>query len=485
MRSAITNARIKAAQVYRSDDRGATWKQVNTADMINHSGTYGWVFGQIRVDPKNPDVVYTMGIQLNRSTDGGKTFAAVNGPATDSVTGDAAGRVHVDHHGLWIDPADTNKLYNANDGGFYRSHDGGKTWIFAASAAGAQFYNVMLDRSTPLWAYGSIQDHGSRRGRIALSADRRVSAVAWEDAPGGEGSHHAIDPSSNVVYSHGFYGNFTRTDLEAQARARAERQKAGQPPLPSWQDRSGVTGIEPKADPDEELRAQWMAPIIVSPHDGSVIYAGYQFLFRSPDRGDSWSRISPDLTGNNPEEMLRKHSSAIPYQTVVALTESSKKAGLLYVGTDDGRIHSTADTGKEWVELTSRIPVRKWISRIVASEHDEATVYITQQGRSDDDFAPYVWKSTDSGKTFTSIASNLPAGAVNVIREDPRDRNTLYAGTDIGVFVSRDGGNKWDVLGGGLPSVQVSDLQISARDNLMVIATYGRGVWALDLAKIK
>jgi len=480
----IENARIKAAEVYRTDDGAATWRKVSVADMINHSGTYGWVFGQLRVDPTNPDVVYTMGLALNRSTDGGQTFAAVNGPAADSVTGEDTGRVHGDHHGLWIDPADPRKLYNVNDGGFYRTHDGGATWIFAASAAGAQFYNIMLDRSSPPWAYGSIQDHGSRRGRLTRGADGRIQAVAWEDAPGGEGTHHAIDPSNNVVYSHGFYGNFTRTDLEAQAKARAARAAAGEPPLPSWRDRSGITGIEP-TDPDAELRAQWMAPIIVSPHDGSVIYAGYQFLFRSPDRGDSWSRISPDLTDNNPEEMLRRHSSAIPYQTIVALTESTKKAGLLYVGTDDGRIHSTIDTGKEWVELTSRIPVRKWISRIVASEHDEATVYITQQGRSDDDFAPYVWKSTDAGKTFTSISGGLPAGAVNVIREDPRDRNTLYAGTDMGVYRSRDGGTSWEVLGGGLPSVQVSDLQVDTRSGLIAIATYGRGVWAIDLEALK
>jgi photosystem II stability/assembly factor-like uncharacterized protein len=437
--------------------------------MINHSGTYGWVFGQIRVDPANPDVIYTMGLGLNKSVDGGKTFTDVDG-------------MHGDHHGLLIDPADSAKLYNTNDGGFYQSEDGGKTWKFAVTAGGAQFYNVTLDNSSPIWAYGSIQDHGSRRGQVKVTPGNPIPAVAWENAPGGEGSNHAIDPDNNIIYSHGFYGNFSRTDLAELAKARAAAAASGQRGRGG---RAGVTDIEPKAEsPDDELRAQWMAPIIVSPHDGAVIYAGYQFLFRSPNRGDSWSRISPDLTNNKTEEMLRKHSSAIPYQTIVAITESPKRAGLLYVGTDDGRIHSTADTGKEWVELTSRIPVRRWISRIVASAHDEATVYITQQGRSDDDFAPYVWKSTDSGRTFTSIASNLPTGAVNVIREDPRVPGTLYVGTDMGVYVSRDGGAKWDVLGGGLPSTQVSDLQVHSRDNVMVISTYGRGMWALDLGKL-
>ena len=486
----VTNARIKATQIYRTDDRGATWRQVNTADMIDHSGTYGWVFGQIRVDPTNPEVVYTMGLGLNKSVDGGKTFTDVNGPAATNVVGDqSGGRVHGDHHGLWIDPANPLKLYNANDGGFYHTDDGGKTWTFAVTAGGAQFYNVALDNSTPIRAYGSIQDHGSRRGQVMLSQGRdRIPAVRWEDAPGGEGSHHAIDPDNNIIYSHGFYGNFSRTDLAAQAKARAAAAAAGQAGRGRGRGRgqTGVTPIQPKpGDPDAELRAQWMAPIVVSQHDGSVIYAGYQFLFRSPNKGDSWERISPDLTSNKADEMLPKHSSAIPYQTIVAIAESPKKAGLLYIGTDDGKVHSTADTGKEWVELTSRIPVRRWISRIVASQHDEATLYITQQGRSDDDFAPYIWKSTDAGKTFTSIAGNIPAGPVNVIREDPRDPNTLYVGTDHGVYVSRDAGKSWNVLGGGLPSAQVSDLQVHGRDHIIVISTYGRGMWALDLEKTR
>lgn len=485
----ITNARIKAAQVYRSDDRGASWKQVNAEDMIDHSGTYGWVFGQIRVDPTNPDVVYTMGLGLNKSVDGGRTFSGVNGPAATNVVGDqSGGRVHGDHHGLWIDPANPLKLYNANDGGFYHSEDGGKTWRFAVTAAGAQFYNVALDTSTPIWAYGSIQDHGSRRGQVILSQGRdRIPAVRWENAPGGEGSNHAIDPNNRVIYSHGFYGNFSRTDLEEQEKARQAAAAAGQAGgRGRGRGQAGVTNIQPlRDDPDAELRAQWMAPIVVSQHDGSVIYAGYQYLFRSANRGDSWDRISPDLTEGDQEQMLPKHSSAIPYQTIVAIAESPRKAGLLYIGTDDGKLHVTADTGKTWTDLTSRIPVRRWISRVVASQHDESTVYVTQQGRSDDDFAPYIWKSADGGKTFTSLVNNIPAGPVNVIREHPRDAGVLFAGTDHGVYYSRDGGTRWNVLGGGLPSVQVSDLQVHGRDNIIVVSTYGRGMWVFDLEKLR
>jgi photosystem II stability/assembly factor-like uncharacterized protein len=463
---------IKGADVYRSDDAGKTWKQTSRYDqpttqyLTRHSGTYGWVFGQIRVDPTNENTIYTMGLGLNVSRDGGKTFSGISG-------------MHGDHHGLWIDPANAAILYNANDGGFYQSEDAGKTWKFAVTAAGAQFYNVTLDTSAPHWAYGSIQDHGSRRGRVDISKGRgAIAPVAFENAPGGEGSNHAIDPGNpNIVYTHGFYGNFSRTDLAATAP----------PPEAGGRGRGGRGGtstpIQPK-DPDEELRAQWMAPIIVSPHDGSIIFAGFQSVFRSENRGDSWQKISTDLTDNNKTQM-GENPTAIPYQTIVSLAESPKRKGLLYVGSDDGRLHVTVDTGKEWTELTSKLPVRRWISRVVPSEHAEGTIYITQRGREDDDFGVYIYKSTDHGRTIRSISGNIPVGPVNVIREDPRNPNILYAGTDFGVYVSTNGGDKWEVLGGNLPSNQVSDLQFSARDQIIVISTYGRGIWALDATGIK
>ena len=463
---------IKGADIYRTDDGGKAWRQTSrknqaTSDYLNnHSGTYGWVFGQIRVDPKDENTIYTMGLGLNVSRDGGQTFSRVTG-------------MHGDHHGLWIDPANTSILYNNNDGGFYQSEDAGKTWKFAVSAGGAQFYNVTLDTNTPVWAYGSIQDHGSRRGRVDASKGRgAVPAVEFENAPGGEGSNHAIDPTNpNIVYSHGFYGNFSRTDLGATP-----------PPDPSGRGggrgRGGTnTPIQPK-DPDQELRAQWMAPIIVSPHDGSIIFAGFQSVYRSENRGDSWQKISTDLTDNKKEQM-GENPTAIPYQTIVALAESPKRKGLLYVGSDDGRLHVTLDTGKEWTELTEKLPVRRWISRVVPSQHAEGTVYITQRGREDDDFGIYIYKSTDNGRTIRSIAGNIPVGPVNVIREDPRNPNILYVGTDFGVYVSTNGGERWEVLGGNLPSNQVSDLQFEPRDQILVISTYGRGIWAMDVSSIK
>jgi photosystem II stability/assembly factor-like uncharacterized protein len=476
----IHEARIKAAEVYRTDDGGATWKKVSESNefMTRHSGTYGWVFGQVRVDPTDENTVFTMGLGLNVSKDGGKTFATFANSRT----------IHSDHHGLWIDPKNTRIIYSVNDGGFYQTADGGATWKFAVSAGGSQFYNVTLDNSSPVWAYGSIQDIGSQRGKVDLSGGRdKIPAVDWESAPGGEGSFQAVDPRNpNIVYSHGFYGNFTRTDLSVPAPQRGRRGGSGaqQPPQapPATDAPRRTTNIRPK---EEGLRAQWMAPVVLSPHDPSTVYVGYQFVFRSTNRGDAWEKISPDLTANDPRQMLPRSSSEIPYQTITALEESPRVKGLIYAGTDDGKLHVTTDAGKTWTELSSRVPSSKWYSRVVPSQHADSTVYVTQRGREDDDFAAYIYKSVDGGKTFTSIVGNIPAGPVNVIREDPTNPNILYVGTDFGAFISSDGGKAWQVLGGNLPSTQVSDLAVHPRDDVIVISTYGRGMWAMDALRVR
>ena len=467
----ILETRIKGAEIYRSDDKGARWQKVSPSNafMSNHSGTYGWVFGQIRVDPIDDKTIYTLGIGLNVSHDGGRTFTSLKVP-------------HGDHHDLWIDPSNPSTLYNATDGGVYMSTNAGAAWTHAVSAGGALFYNVALDTSAPAWAYGSIQDIGSRRGKVDLSTGRdRIQAVDWVDAPGGEGSHHAIDPTNpSLVYSHSFYGHFTRNDMSIAPAAGGRGPAVG-----GRRDGRGAlprsTAIRPR---DTDLRAQWMAPIITSIHKPGTIYAGYQYVFRSPDRGETWEKISDDLTDSDPARMLRRSSAEIPYQTIVALAESPNREGLLYAGTDDGRLHVTMDDGMKWSEVTAGLRGRKWISRVVPSQHAAGTVYVTQRGREDDDFGSYVYKSSDFGRTFTSIVNNIPGSSINVIREDPTDANILYAGADFGAFVSVDGGRRWQVLGSNLPSVQVSDLQYQRRDNVIVISTYGRGMWALDAARL-
>jgi photosystem II stability/assembly factor-like uncharacterized protein len=450
---------IKGATVYRTEDKGEHWTLVapTTAELKSylerHSGTYGWVFGQIRVDPNDENTVYIMGVPLSVSTDGGRTFRALRG-------------MHGDHHGLWIDPDNSDYIVNVNDGGIVISYDKGATWRqFTGNLPVCQFFNIAYDMDTPFRVYGSMQDHGSYKGQVLRKKDRRTEAllegyeaVEFEPVPGGEGCSHAIDPTnSNIVYSASFYGRIQRTDL-------------------SLPEREGTKNLLPRTLPGEPpLRGQWVAPFIISPHNNETIYHGMQFLFRSFNRGDVWERISPDLSYNTPTEM-----GDIPYHTIFTISESPLRFGLVYVGTDDGKVQVTKDGGKTWQEIMSGLPYQKWISRIVASAFDLGTVYMTQNGKRDDDFTPYVWKSTDFGQTWTSIAGNIPLGPVNVIREDPVDKNILYVGTDIGVYVTKDGGKSWAVLGDNLPSTYVHDLIVHPRDNVIVIATHGRGMWALD-----
>lgn len=444
---------IKGATVYRSDDKGESWKLVCPLTpemkryMGRHSGTYGWVFGQTRVDPNDENTVYTMGLMLNVSNDGGKTFRPLRG-------------MHVDHHGLWIDPDNSNYLINVNDGGIVISYDRGKTWkSFTDNLPLCQFFDVACDMDTPFKVYGSMQDHGSFRAAVDLSRGRdRIPTMNFERAPGGEGSSHAIDPADpNIAYAASFYGRIFRAEYIGPERMVSKNLLLKQ------------SLDEPK------LRGQWLAPFILSPHNSNVIYHGMQFLFRSMNRGDDWEKISPDLTCNTASEM-----GDIPFHTIFAISESPLQFGLIYVGTDDGKVQVTKDGGKTWQEIMTGLPYQKWASRIVASAYNSGSVYLTQNGKRDDDFTPYVWKSADYGKTWVDISKGIPLGPVNVIREDPVDRNILYAGTDNGVYVTTDAGATWQVLGGNLPSAYVHDLIIHPRDNIIVIATHGRGMWALD-----
>ncbi len=441
---------IRGATVWRSDDRGGTWRQVSQNDryMEGASGTYGWVFGQLRVDPDDEDKVFFLGLGLNVSEDGGRSWRRLTG-------------MHGDHHALWIDPANSNYMVNGNDGGVYISYDNGENWRFIVDVGAVQFFNVAYDMAQPFHVYGSIQDHGSRRGVVDLSRGRdNIPAVDWEGAPGGEGSNQAIDPTNpDIVYSAGFYGNISRSNL-------ADTTAENITPQP--------------AEGALAFRGQWLAPFILSPHNPNVLYHGFEVLHRSMDRGETWERISADLTRNVEAEL-----GDIPYQTIYSISESPLRFGLIYAGTDDGRTHVTRDAGTTWTQIATDLPAGKFIAELVASRYAEGTVYMVQNGKRDDDFTPYIWKSTDYGQSWSSIAQGIPSGPVNVLKEDPKNPNLLYAGTDISAYASLDGGRTWNVLATGLPSTFVQDIVIHPRDDIMVAATHGRGMYAMDVRPLQ
>ncbi|NOR14511.1 MAG: hypothetical protein GQ544_02285 [Candidatus Aminicenantes bacterium] len=448
---------IKGAEVYRSDDLGETWNKVSPDDRMleGFGGTYGWVFGQIRVDPSDENIVYIMGLALAKSVDGGKSWKRLYFPG-----------LHGDHHGLWIDPENSDYLINVNDGGINTSYDGGTTWRdFHTNHPLVQFYNVAYDFEKPFNVYGSVQDHGTYKGNVAHNLPRRRreprKVTRWEAAPGGEGTHIAVDPSnSNIVYSSSFYGRLMRSEY-----------KDGM-----WQSKNILPEV-PEGEPP--LRGQWMAATILSPHNNKVVYHGMQYLYRSMDMGENWERISPDLSYNDPEKQ-GKLPFAIPYASITAVSESPFKFGLIYAGTDDGRVHITRSGGESWTEITKGLPYNKHVSRLVASKYDMGTVYLTLNGRRDDDFSDYIYVSTDYGKTWKDISGNIPGGPVNVLREDPKKKKILYVGTDLGVYVSLNSGQEWHVIAKGLPVCFVWDLIIHPRDNTMVIATNGRGMYVID-----
>ena len=458
-----TYADIVGAEVYRSDDLGENWRKVSPADrmMERFGGTYGWVFSQIKVDPNNENIVYLMGVSMIRSADGGKSFQPVRYEG-----------LHSDHHGMWIDPSDSDYIVEVNDGGANASYDGGKTWReFHRQIPCLQYYNVSLDMARPFNAYVSVQDQGTFRA-VGLGPSPagqtqgrgrggRGALARWESAPGGEGTLFAIDPTNpNIIYSSSYYGRVERSEY-ADGR---------------WTSKE----IYPKpAEGEPEHRGQWLAATILSPHDPSTLYHGFQYVFKSKDKGETWQKIGRDLTAFDTQKQ-GKLPYAINFATLTALSESPLKAGVLYAGSDDGRVHVTVDDGATWNEITAGLPYYKHVWSIVASKYDPATVYIALIGRHDDDWNPYVFKSTNYGKNWTSIAANLPGGPTNVIREDPKNSNVLYVGSDLGVYVTTDSAKTWNFLGAGLPNAPIWDIQIHPRDNMLVIASNGRGMWVID-----
>ncbi|MBN1274113.1 MAG: hypothetical protein JXB26_17755 [Candidatus Aminicenantes bacterium] len=442
-------------EVYRSMDAGETWEKRNP-DRYSIGG--GKWYGQIRVDPNNEDVVYVPNVMLCRSMDGGKTWGR-GGPAN------LARGVHVDHHAVWVDPDNSDHILLGNDGGLAQSYDGGKTWDVFENIPIAQFYAIGVDMEEPYYVYGGTQDTGSMK-IPSNSLFGRITREDWASVGGGDGMFNLPDPEdSRWLYNEFQFGTIQRFD-----------QKLG----------VGMI-IKPNAEEGSpELRFNWNAPICISPHNSRIITFGSQFLHRSLNRGDDWQKISPDLTTNDPEKL----KGNIEFCTLTTISESSLSPGVIWVGTDDGKVQVTQNGGGSWTDVTSNLttagaPEDFYVSRVFASHHIPGKAYAVKTGFQRDDFHPFVYKTEDYGQTWTSLSGNLPDKIIYVLVEDRKNPDLLFIGNDIGVFVSLDGGEKWIPFKNDMPLNPVFDLLIHPRENDLVVGTYGRGIYVADISPLQ
>jgi photosystem II stability/assembly factor-like uncharacterized protein len=449
-------------QVYRSDDAGASWRRINP-DNVDVSGKAGYSFNQIRVDPNNPDRAWITGSDFHYTPDGGKTWI-VRG--NDRPFGSAFG----DFRSLWIDPQDSQRMIATSDGGVFESFDGGRSSQNFITIKGGEVYGVDADREIPYNIYEGLQDHENWRGPSEGWAGS-IGIGDWVTTGQGDGMYNRVDPTdSRWVYNTQEFGSLGRYDQKTHERVFITPKRAqGEPPL----------------------RVNWIAPFTLSPEDPKTIYAGAQVLLRSTDRGDHWQEVSPDLTTNDPEKTNRSAAgSAIQYCTITTISESPLKPGILWVGTDDGKVQMSKDGGALWTDVTPNIvtaggPASVWTSRVYASRFAPGSAYIAKTGRRQDDFKPYLFKTIDYGATWTSLSATLPQWPVNSIVEDTQDPSVLFAGTDIGVFVSHDTGTHWVSLQANMPPAAVTDMVFQPQAEDLVVGTFGRGTWILNIAPVR
>jgi photosystem II stability/assembly factor-like uncharacterized protein len=453
---AFIEAEIPKDGLYRSDDGGKTWRQLDRSQNMIWRPFY---FANLIVDPKDENKIYKPDGSLIASNDGGESFSNISGGA------------HGDFHDVWINPNNTDNLITGDDGGVWYSFDGGNRWWKGNNLPVSQFYHVSVDMDMPYHVYGGLQDNSSWIGDSAYPGG--ITNDRWENIYGGDGFWVFADPSDNdYVYAEsqgGYIGRVNRKTHEAR----------GIQPLPEYK--------------EKKLRYNWNTPIHVSPTQNGTIYLGAQFLFRSRDHGQTWERISPDLTTNDPEKQKQEesggitvdNSSAEMHTTIFSICESPKNPNLIWVGTDDGNVQVTRDGGKTWKNVVRNIkglPKNAWVSSIDAGHFDEGTAYATFDLHTFGDMRPYVYKTTDFGQTWIpAVASGNVRGYAHVVKEDLVNKDLLFVGTELGLWVSLDGGRQWaQYKGGDLPNVAVRDLAIHPRDKDLVIATHGRGIWIID-----
>ena len=454
----------KEGTLYRSDDRGETFKLASkNTDIVSR----GFYYTRVRVDPTNENHIYAVASTLYTSIDGGKTFRAITG------------RIHVDYHALWLDPKNPKRMWNGQDGGIAVSNDGGDTWEAISNIPLGQFYQVHADNRTPFYyVMGGLQDNGSWVGPSQTREPAGIMNDDWRMVSFGDGFYmvnHPDDPDIYLSESQG--ANIVWTDM------RTREQQAVNP----WGHGSGGG---PAAG--QKYRFNWNSPIVLSPHDKTTVFLAGNVVFRSPDFGKTWEQISPDLTTNDPEKLKDaggpvafENSTAEYHSTIISIAESPVQKGQIWVGTDDGNLQVTRDGGKNWNNIIANVPgvaKNSPVSHVEPSRTNADTAYVAFDRHMFDDFRPYIFKTTDGGKSWTNISGNLPAKAyVQVVREDPKNTNLLYAGTELGLFASYNGGKDWLHLNlKNLPNVSVHDILVHPRENDLILATHGRSLWIFD-----
>lgn len=448
------------AEVYRSDNGGQSWRKTHQKE-IPIFFTYGYYFAKIYVSPYNPDKIYALGFSSQVSTDGGKTWKDMDKP-----------NVHADHHALWVNPKRDSHLINGNDGGVNITYDDGENWFKANTPPVGQYYAITVDNAKPYNVYGGLQDNGvwylpsaTARNSFANSG-LGLADGAEKNIGGGDGMQVQVDGRDNLTTYYGSqFGNYARTNRLTK---------------------EGTKRITPRHQLGEKpLRFNWQAPILLSPHNNDILYFGSNKFHRSFNQGDTMIALTGDITKGGKE-------GDVPYGTLTTISESPLRFGLIYTGTDDGNIHVTKDAGATWALISApkkkgfNLPQDLWVSRVTASKFKEGRVYISLNGYRSDDFSPYLFVSEDYGTNWAAVGKDLPAEPINVVKEDPKNENIIYVGTDGGLYVSFNKGQSFMMWTAGLPkSIPIHDIAIQERENEIVLGTHGRSIYIAKLEEVQ
>ena len=448
--SMLFDTQVIGAEVFKTTDGGASWKKTHAHFLDGVYSSYGYYFGEIRVDPRDENGIYVLGVPIIKSKDGGASFTSISKE-----------NVHSDHQALWVNPKKPGHLLSGNDGGLNLSYDDGQNWIKLNDPAVGQFYSVYADNQKNYKVYGGLQDNGvwvADNDAKMNKGWQQSGQNPYESIMGGDGMQVQVDDRNpNIVYTGYQFGNYYRID-----RAEGTREY-----------------IQPKHILGENpYRFNWQTPIHLSKHNQDILYLGGNKVHRSLNRGNDWETISGDLTTGGKK-------GNVAYGTLTSISESPFQFGLLYAGSDDGYIHVSKNGGGTWTRISDALPENLWVSRVVASKFKKERVYATLNGYRFDDFTPYIYVSEDYGQTWRNLGNALPAAAVNVLKEDSENENLLFVGTDNGLYTSLNLGNSWELFSNNFPNVAVHDLVIQPKAKELIVATHGRSLYKANIAPLQ